>query len=48
MRNVFDSKVYNIFASVIDCFANALPQQISHLENLSCVNKQMSKNKNEV
>lgn len=45
MRNVFHSKIYNIFESVINCIANALLPQISPLENLSCVNKQMSKNK---
>lgn len=32
---------------MIDCFAKALPQQISHLEDLSLVNKQMYKKKNE-
>lgn len=48
MRNVFDNDVHKIFASMIDCFAKALLQQISHLEDLSLVNKQMYKNKNEV
>lgn len=46
MRNVFDNEVHKIFESMIDCFA--LLQQISHLEDLSLVNKQMYKNKNEV
>lgn len=48
MRNVFDSEVRKIFANMSDCFAKALLQQISHLEDLSLVNKQMYKNKNEV
>lgn len=46
MRNVFGNEVHKTFGSMIDCFA--LLQQISHLEDLSLVNKQMYKNKNEV
>lgn len=34
VRNVFDSKVYSISESLIVCFSNALPWQISHLENV--------------
>lgn len=48
MRNVFDNEVHKIFESMIDCFAKALPQQISHLEDFSLVNKQKYKNKNEL